>query len=359
MNTKTPVVTTFTLGTGGGTIDTTNGAGMNVDPLTFNATFSSVKSTNSGTNGVTLNTVAGTTNLGAVTVSGATGSGLSLVASSANVTLSSLTVTTSANGLTLGNNTGTFEVTGNTSLGDTTAGIVATNSTGTYKFDGTTGITAPTGINANGASGSWTFTGDTTINFSGANRGLDLRNTQFTLFQTGNITITGDGTTAGSIAVDLSGSKSANGAQPVTTPNITLADAAGKKAIISGVTTGVQLGNATDGSAGAYFVYGNQTLISAGGSGSSIAVNTGGTTIDTTSLTSTTDHSVGRYEFTGVAFTGQASFEKANTNFIFVGSTSCRRSLGGADPNDRISMTHLGERQHRAAVPWRTRRSSS
>ncbi|MDR3406765.1 MAG: inverse autotransporter beta domain-containing protein [Chthoniobacter sp.] len=336
VNTKT-LGTTFTLSNTGGAVDTTNGTALNLDPLTANLTFPAVKSTNAPTSGVILNTVAGSVSLGAVTVSGATNSGLSLVGSSANVTLNSLTVTTSANGLTVGNNTGTFEVTGNTSLTDTTAGIVATNATGTYKFDGTTGITAPTGIAANGASGSWTFTGLTTINFSGANRGLDLRNTQFTLFQTGNITITGDGTTSGSIAVDLSGSKSANGAQPVTTPNITLADVGGRTAVISGVTTGVLLGSAADGSAGAYFVYGNQT---AGSSGSSIAVNGGGTTIDTTNLTSTTDHSVGRYEFTGVAFTGQSTFEGTNPNFIFVGSAAAGAD-SGADPNDRISMAQF------------------
>ena len=135
-----------------------------------------------------------------------TSTGLAMTGSSVPVTASSITVTGGGTGLSFGaSNTGSFTVSGATSL---------------------TGITG-TGIAANGATGSYTFTGDTTITFSGAGRGLDLRNSQFTLFQTGNITITGDGTTAGSIAVDLSGSKSANGAQlSVVTPNITLADAA-------------------------------------------------------------------------------------------------------------------------------------
>ncbi|EDY17372.1 Parallel beta-helix repeat protein [Chthoniobacter flavus Ellin428] len=329
----------FSFSNGGGVIFTTSGSAMDVDPVTFNATFSAVTSTGSTGNGITLNTVAGTSNLGTVTIQNAASTGFSLVGSSANVTLGSLTVTGTPNGLNLGNNTGTFEVTGNTSLTATTAGILATNATGTYKFDGTTTITAPTGISANGATGSWTFTGNTTINFTGANRGLDLRNTQFTVFQTGTIAITGDGTVGG-IGLDLSGSKYTTGAQPVTAPaNITLAHASGKTASIGNVGTGILLGNTTDGSAGAYLQYGNQTPLTSSGSGSNIAVISGGVTLDTTHLTSTTGFQQGRYEFTGVTFTGSASFQ-ASPNFFFVAAGTTGTG-DGSSVNNRASAATL------------------
>jgi hypothetical protein len=99
------------------------------------------------------------------------------------------------------------------------------------------------------------------------------------------------------------------------------------------VTTGVLLGDAANGSAGAYLRYGNQTPTN---SGSTIAVTAGGTTIDTGNLTSTTPFQQGRYEFTGVIFTGQASFEGANPNFIFVG-TNAAGSANGSNPSNRIS----------------------
>ena len=43
------------------------------------------------------------------------------------------------------------------------------------------------------------------------------------------------------------------------TPNILLATGAGQTATINNVGTGVLLGDATNGSAGAYLKYGNQT----------------------------------------------------------------------------------------------------
>ena len=169
------------------------------------------------------------------------------------------------------------------------------------------------------------------IGFTGAlanTRGIDFRSSDLQ-FQTGNLSITGNGT-ATSIAIDLSGSLYPGG-QPVTpnAPNILLATAAGQTAVISNVGTGVKLGDGTVGSAGAYLRYGNQTPIASGGSGSSIAVVGGGVTIDTSNLTSTNGFMQGRYEFTGVTYTGQATFERAaNPNFIFVGSSSSGNDSG-------------------------------
>ena len=315
VNTKTPTSTTFTLGNSAGAIDTFNAPAMSVDPLTANLTFSSLTSTNSNTSGVILNTVGGTVALGAVNVTGATAAGLSMVNSSATVTASSVTVNGAATGLQFGANTGSFTVSGATSL---------TNITGT-------------GVNGQSATGTYQFAG-LTIGFTGAGKGIDLRSSDVTQFSTANLSITGDGTTAGSIGIDLSGSQYPSG-QPVTAnaPNISLATGSGQTAAISGVATGVELGNAALGSAGAYLRYGNQT---AGNSGSSIAVNSGGFTVDTTHLTSTTAYEQGRYEFTGVMFTGQASFQTSNTDFIFVGS-AVAGSDNGSNPNNRESVAQL------------------
>src|SRR5262249_2723181 len=105
--------------------------------------------------------------------------------------------------------------------------------------------------------------------------------------------------------------------------------------------TGVKLGDGTVGSAGAYLRYGNQTSIASGGSGSSIAVVSGGVTIDTSNLTSTTGFMQGRYEFTGVTYTGFAPFERTgNPNFIFVGSTSSGNG-SGSNPSNTISVAQL------------------
>src|SRR5262249_32891399 len=156
--------------------------------------------------------------------------------------------------------------------------------------------------------------------------------------QTDNLSITGNGT-ATSIAIDLSGSLYPGG-QPVTpnAPNILLATAAGQTAAISNVGTGVKLGDSSVGPAGAYLRYGNKNPIRHGGSGSSIAVIGGGVTIDTSNLTSTNGFTQGRYEFTGVTYTGLATFERTrNPNFIFVGSTSTGNN-SGSNPSNTIGV---------------------
>jgi hypothetical protein len=318
VNTKTLATTFSNLSNTTGVINTTGGAAMNLDPLTVNLTFSSVTSANSPTSGVIINTVGGSLALGNVTVTNATAAGISMVASSAAVTAGTVTVTGAGTGLQFGTNTGSFTATGATSL---------------------TGITG-TGINANAATGTYSFQG-LTINYTGAGRGIDLRNSNVSL-TTGTLAITGNGT-AGSIALDLSGTQNPNGVNS-TTPNILLATGAGQTAAISNVATGVKLGDAVNGSAGAYLKYGNQTPTGSGGSGSSIAVISGGITIDTTNLTSTSGFVQGRYEFTGATFTGAASFQ-ASSNFFFVASGATGTG-DGSSVNNRANaatlLTQLG-----------------
>lgn len=300
--------TTFTLTNTNGVIDTTNGAAMFLDPLTAFLTFNSVSSTNSATNGVTLDTVGGYVNLGNTSITNAAGSGISMINSSAGVTTGNLDINGAATGLTFGQNTsGTFIATGTTTLSNITG----------------------TGVNLTGATGYYQFA-DLNVSLTGANTGLDFRNSNVQ-FTSANTTITGDGT-LGSIGIDLSGSLNPNGANS-TTSNIQLANGGGLTAIINSVDTGILLGNAADGSAGAYFIYGNQTPLN---SGSQINANT---TLDTTNLTSTNGFTQGRYEFLGVGFTGIASFQKSS-DLIFVGSTSSGANDGSSIEN-RISGAEL------------------
>jgi hypothetical protein len=320
--------TTFTLATSGGTINTTGGPAMFLDPLAANLTFTSVTSANSG------NTIAGT---GAQASGDGTGIHIDTLTDGSSINIGTTTINDATPGaglaaLTIRNNVGTVNLNfGDTSIMDVTSGgasgdgllitgnsaattstfgdltITTDNGAGITHNDGSTlTVTGTTTINANSpgmnlqnSTGTFNFAG-LNVSFSGAERGIDFRNSTVN-FTSGNTTITGDGT-SGSIGIDLSGSM--NAVQPVVTPNITLAGASGQTVAINNVQTGNLLGNAVDGTAGAYLVYGNQV------SGSSINTTAGGTTIDTTFLTTNGTHEVGRYEYVDVLYTGgKASFE--------------------------------------------------
>ena len=95
--------TTFNLVNGGGTIDTTNGAAMNLDPLTADLTFGSVTATG-GTNGIVLDTVGNDPN----------GSGNALVI--ANTTITDTTSTA----ISVQNSPGVQVDFGTTSIADVT-----------------------------------------------------------------------------------------------------------------------------------------------------------------------------------------------------------------------------------------------
>ena len=314
--------TTFgTLSVANDSVSATGAAALSLTTGTIAGTFSALSSSGSATNGISLDTITGGVNLGNVSVTNAASTGLLFTNSGAAVTAGTVIVNGATTGLQFGANTGSFSATGATTLSNITT----------------------TGIDANGATGTYSFTG-LTIVFTGTvanTRGIDFRSSDLQQFETGSLSITGNGT-ATSIAVDLSGSLYPGG-QPVTAnaPNILLATAAGQTAVISSVNTGVLLGDTTVGSAGAYLKYGNQTPIASGGSGSSINVLTGGVTIDTTDLTTTSGFMQGRYEFTGVTFTGLATFERAgNPNFIFVGATSSGND-SGSNPSNTISVAQL------------------
>lgn len=296
--------TTYVLGNTGGTVDTTNGAALSLDPLTTNLSFAAVTSTNSVAEGILLDGVAGTVSLGAVSVTNAAGSGIRMTGSSGAVTADSVTVTGATNGLEFGANlNGSFTVAGATTL---------------------SGLSG-TGVEMSGASGTYEFA-DLNVTIAGAQTGLNFTDSNV-LFQSGTTSITGDGT-EGSIGINLSGSLNPYGAN-ATTSNIHLGTGAVETASIRDVSTGILLGDTTHGSAGAYLVYGNQVTT---GSGSLIQATSSGVTLDTTSLTSIDGYTQGRYEFLGVDFEGIASFQKS-ANMIFAGSTSAGLADGSSIEN--------------------------
>lgn len=72
VNTKVGA-TTFTLNTSGGTVHTTNGAALNLDPLTIAMTLNSVESDTSPTNGIKLDTVSGSLTIANTTLNDGVG----------------------------------------------------------------------------------------------------------------------------------------------------------------------------------------------------------------------------------------------------------------------------------------------
>ena len=274
-------------------------------------TMTNVNILNVGGNGYTLNSSSGTFNLGNVQVTNATGSGLSVTNSAAAVTAGTVTVNGAGTGLAFGTNTGgSFTATGATNL---------TNITGT-------------GVDLRGATGTYNFA-NLNVGFSGAGKGLDFSNSNV-LFTSNNTSITGDGTTAGSAAIDLSGSLNPNGTNSATA-NIKLADAAGQTATISGVSTGVLMGNVADGSAGSNFVYGNQTPKSSGSS-----ISAFGYSLDSSHLTSTGPLVQGQYNFLGVGLTGNTTFPTLGATYLFV-SENGLGSNSGKDPGNAMSAAQL------------------
>ncbi|MEZ0273479.1 MAG: beta strand repeat-containing protein, partial [Roseimicrobium sp.] len=173
VNAKT---TTFALsGAGSGTINTSGGTALNLDPLTTNLTFGTVTSTNSGAGnpGVIFDGVVGSVTIGTLNVTNAGTDGFVVLNSSGNINLTNINITTAGgDGIRLANNIGSFNTTagGATTIADTTGdGIDLTGLTTnpTVSMLGTVGITdfGGIGINFTGANVTAAF-GVTTINNS-------------------------------------------------------------------------------------------------------------------------------------------------------------------------------------------------
>jgi hypothetical protein len=107
----------FAFGNTGGTIDTTNGAAVDIDPVTMSSTFANLTSTNSAGRGVNLDTIAGTfTVTGTTSVTGSTTQGVRVINSTAAINLGTLNVngTTGTAVLIQNNGGGSFTATGGT-----------------------------------------------------------------------------------------------------------------------------------------------------------------------------------------------------------------------------------------------------
>ncbi|WP_051355474.1 hypothetical protein [Mesorhizobium erdmanii] len=135
--------TTFTLNNSGGTVDTTNGAAFNLDPLTVDMTFGTVTATG-GASGIIFDGVAGTfTVTGTTTITGTSGAGVSAInTNTGTFNFNTLTVNnaaTAGGGIALAS--GTLNVTGLANI-DTTSGAGLSQTGGTTAFTG--GLTIDT-----------------------------------------------------------------------------------------------------------------------------------------------------------------------------------------------------------------------
>ncbi|MBZ9963721.1 beta strand repeat-containing protein [Mesorhizobium sp. BR1-1-2] len=154
VDTKGPPATTFTLNSSGGTVDTTNGAAFNLDPLTVNLTVASVTATG-GASGVIFDGVTGTfTVTGATTITGTTGAGISSSASNLAGTFNFNTLTvnnTASTGGGIGWESGTLNIGGLANI-DTASGAGLFQGGGTTSFSGglTIDTTTATGISGPG-----------------------------------------------------------------------------------------------------------------------------------------------------------------------------------------------------------------
>lgn len=107
----------FAFGNTGGTINTTTGAAVDIDPVTMSSTFANLTSTASAGRGVNLDTIAGTfTVTGTTSVNGSTTEGVRVVNSTAAINLGTLNVSgTTGDAVLIENNGGgSFTVTGGT-----------------------------------------------------------------------------------------------------------------------------------------------------------------------------------------------------------------------------------------------------
>ncbi|OBQ63353.1 hypothetical protein [Mesorhizobium erdmanii] len=135
--------TTFTLNNSGGTVDTTNGAAFNLDPLTVDMTFGTVTATG-GASGIIFDGVAGTfTVTGTTTITGTSGAGVSAInTNTGTFNFNTLTVNNAATaGGGIGWASGTLNVSGLANI-DTTSGAGLSQTAGTTAFTG--GLTVDT-----------------------------------------------------------------------------------------------------------------------------------------------------------------------------------------------------------------------
>ena len=256
--------TTFTLGSTGGSVDTTNGTAMNLDPLTVAMTLGSVTSTG-GTNGIVFDGVAGTFNVtGATTIARTSGYGITAV----------------------NTNTGTFGFnTVTVNNGATAAGGVNVAS-GTLTFAGNTNLTTAGGIGINQSGGALNQTGGTLAVNTGAGTGINQTGGSLTATSAANTLNSTGGAAAilngGTANLAFFSTSSGGG-----TNNVSLTSVAGSLNFGTGTLTG---------STGtAFLVSGGTADVSYGGSvtsGTGQAVEVANRTSGAVTLSGTISHKV-------------------------------------------------------------------
>ena len=202
--------TTDIVGTGFGTLtvsDVTlngNGQALNLSTGTLAATFVSISSTNSGTTGISLTSVAGTLTSPTTTITNPAGIGIGVDTSSATLDFGNTTSSASGGtGVSLLTNTGTITFGAlNISPDANQRGLLATDNSNTITT--TSGTISTSGAPAveitRGAGTTPLVVSQSSVSTSGDLNGIKLTNTS------GSFTVTGDGsTTAGLLDRDGSG----------------------------------------------------------------------------------------------------------------------------------------------------------
>ncbi|WP_189524610.1 MULTISPECIES: hypothetical protein [unclassified Mesorhizobium] len=182
---KGPPATTFALNSSGGSVDTTSGTAIDLDPLTVGMTIGSVIATG-GASGIIFDGVAGTfTVTGATNISGMADAGISAINTNAG-TFNFNTVTVNnvlSTGGGIGWASGTLNVTGFADI-DTTSGAGLTQTGGTTSFTGGVTIDTTTGVGISGGGGATmgiTATGGTESVNSTSGTAIALSNVSATI----------------------------------------------------------------------------------------------------------------------------------------------------------------------------------
>jgi hypothetical protein len=271
-------------------IEANGGPAVNLSAATINVQPSSIKSTNSPTTGVSLDTVNGTFSAGATSsITTATGTDFNVNAGTATISYAGTITNTAGRSVSITNKTG----------GSTTFTNAITD-TGTGIF-----------MNSNGGS-TMSFTGGVSLT-TGANDA-------FTATGGGTVTVTGTNTIATTTGIGLNVANTTIGAGGLTFRSISAGTAA------SGPASGIILNNTG--------ALGGLTVAGTGG------VGTGGTIQRTTShgvsMTSTRNPSFTSMQIQNTAGSGINGTQV--TNFTFANGTIDNSGTGGAADDSNISF---------------------
>ncbi|WP_210242267.1 hypothetical protein [Mesorhizobium sp. B2-3-12] len=286
VDTKGPPATIFTLNSSGGSVDTTNGTALNLDPLTVGMTLDSVTATG-GASGIIFDGVAGAfTVTGATSISGTSGAGISAINTNAGTfTFNTVTVdNTSSTGGGIGWASGTLTVSG-------LADINTTSGAGLSQTGGTTSFTGGLTLDTTSGDGFFVTTG-AAVTVTGATNTVTTATGRIVSMQTATIgaggvtfdALTATGTVSGGPGVQISGvsggafnggdvSIAGSSNNAITVQNSTSSTVNFDSAVVSGATlNGIDINGGVTGTV----TFGTVTINNTGASGVRL-LNTSGT----------------------------------------------------------------------------------